>query len=161
MNFLCSVYAPTIGMSGATFQGNNYDKKINITSVGNIQLQDSAYTDADTFKAAVAGQTIVYNLATPTTIQLTPTEVQTLPGSNMVWTDCGSVTKLEYRADTALYIQKLLNGSGTLSMASPSPSLSLGRVGVLAEPEASEPEGADEEAEQLEQTEEPEQTEEE
>ena len=67
---------------------------------------------------------------------------------------------MEYRADTALYIQKLLNGGGTLqalSMASPSPSLSLGRVGVLAEPEEAEPEQAGEETEQ---TEEPEQTEE-
>ena len=94
---------------------------------------------------------LVYPLATlPDPITITGEDLQTLLGANTVWQSAGSITSLEYRADTALYIQKLLNGGGTLqtlSMASPSPSLSLGRVGVLAEPEVSEPEEVTEEPE--------------
>ena len=123
----------------------------------------SAYPTADSWKAYLVDHPmqIVSELTTkPDPIIVSAEDLATLLGSNTVWTDVGAVTEMEYRADTALYIQKLLNGGGTLqalSMASPSPSLSLGRVGVLAEPEEAEPEQAGEETEQ---TEEPEQTEE-
>lgn len=118
-----------------------------------VRVRNSSIASAADFKAALAANPIqvVYTLATPITYQLTPAQVTTLLGANTVWTDVGSVTGMTYRADTALYIQKLLNGGGTLStlsMASPSPSLSLGRVGVLAEPEAdAEPEEVTEEPE--------------
>ena len=44
-------------------------------------------------------------LATPITIQLTPTEISTLQGNNNVWSDAGEVEVL-YVADTGLYIDK-------------------------------------------------------
>lgn len=50
---------------------------------------------------------VVYPLATPQTIQLTPTEVRTLLGTNNVWSD-GDVVVV-YSADTALWIEKKLN----------------------------------------------------
>ena len=104
------------------------------------------------------GMHICYPLATlPDPITITGEDLQTLLGANTVWTDCGSITGMTYRADTALYIQKLIGGGGTLqtlSMASPSPSLSLGRVGVLAEPEEAEPEQTEEVGEQPEESEE-------
>ena len=43
---------------------------------------------------------------TPTTYQLTPTQVSTLLGENNVWADTGAVS-VTYRADTQRYIQKL------------------------------------------------------
>jgi hypothetical protein len=46
-------------------------------------------------------------LATPTTIQLTPTQIDSLLGRNNVWSDSGVVT-VEYIADTKLYIQKVI-----------------------------------------------------
>ena len=46
---------------------------------------------------------LVYELATPQTITLTPTEVTTLLGDNNIWADCGDVAVL-YRADTKAYI---------------------------------------------------------
>ena len=49
---------------------------------------------------------VVYELATPTTGQLTPTEVRTLLGQNNVWADCGSV-EVEYRADPTLAYNEL------------------------------------------------------
>ena len=51
--------------------------------------------------------TVVYPLATPTTYQLTPTEVSTLLGSNTIQSD-GSM-ELDYRADTTKVIEKLTN----------------------------------------------------
>lgn len=130
----------------------------------NLYLGDaSQFPTTQDFTAYLAAQ---YAAGTPveisgktwaTTVQLDPVTLKTLLGANTVWTDVGSVTGMTYRADTALYIQKLLNGGGTLStlsMASPSPSLSLGRVGVLAEPEVSEPEQTEEVGEQTEQAEE-------
>lgn len=52
--------------------------------------------------------TLVYPLATPTTYQLTPTEVKTLLGTNNIWADTGD-TDVEYKADTTLYIDSKLN----------------------------------------------------
>ena len=165
----CSHYHSKNTVSGWTELSDGDICKALSTNV--IRIKDTAHnTDLAAWNSYITAQKtantpvqILISLNTPVTIQLTPTEVQTLLGANTVWTDCGSVTGMTYRADTALYIQKLLNGGGTLqtlSMASPSPSLSLGRVGVLAEQEEAEPEQTDEEAEQLEQTEEPEQAEE-
>lgn len=58
-----------------------------------------------------AGQnpfTVVYELATPTTVQLTPAEVRTLLGDNNVWSDAGAV-EVEYRADPTLAYNELAN----------------------------------------------------
>lgn len=64
-------------------------------------------TQAD-LKAALGEAQITYQLATPQTYQLTPTEVRTLLGLNNVWADTGDV-EVQYRADTKLYI----DGKGT------------------------------------------------
>lgn len=50
---------------------------------------------------------IIVPLATPTTIQLTPQQIDSLLGRNSVWADSGDVT-VEYIADTKLYIQKVI-----------------------------------------------------
>lgn len=52
------------------------------------------------------GAQVVYELATPQTYQLTPTEVDLLLGENNVFADTGG-TSVTYRADTKLYIQKI------------------------------------------------------
>ena len=49
---------------------------------------------------------LVYELATPTTVQLSANELKTVLGQNNIWNDCGN-TEVEYRADTKLYIEKL------------------------------------------------------
>lgn len=51
---------------------------------------------------------LVYELATPQTVQLTANELETVLGQNNIWNDCGD-TEVEYRADTKLYIQKVIN----------------------------------------------------
>ena len=47
--------------------GNNYS-----TGAANLCLKDTSYTDAATFKAAMSGVMLVYELAAPTTEQATP-----------------------------------------------------------------------------------------
>ena len=69
------------------------------SSNGNAQIfvrLDSA-TTVQAFVTAVTGQTIVYPLANPTTIQLTPQQIRTLYGQNNIFADTGNVA-LEYWA---------------------------------------------------------------
>lgn len=56
---------------------------------------------------AALAPTVVFYLATPLTYQLTPIEVSTVLGQNNIWANCGSVD-VEYRADTKLYINKMI-----------------------------------------------------
>jgi len=51
---------------------------------------------------------LVYPLAEPQTLTLTPEQVTTLLGQNNIYADSGSVA-VTYRADTGLYIDKRLN----------------------------------------------------
>lgn len=81
-------------------------------TTGNFAVLDngSNFADATALKAYLAEQyangtplTVVYELATPITITLTPTEVTTLLGDNNIWADSGDVAVI-YRADTKAYI---------------------------------------------------------
>ena len=96
-NFICSVYkthTPTqelgqiCGRAASSFVACN-----------------STIQTAQEFTASVNGQTIVYELATPLTFQLTPAQLTTLLGENNIWCDTGD-TELTYRADTKLYIDQ-------------------------------------------------------
>ena len=106
-NLICSVYRAT--------SRNNYvftdaaicaDGEIANQKVTQIQIKDSRYTDATTFKTAMSGVQLAYELATPITVQLTAQQITTLLGTNNVLSDAGDVD-VTYRADTKLYIEKL------------------------------------------------------
>ena len=109
----CSIYGIGATRSVQSW-GNAPDMTIGQrSSYANIIVKDSRYTDPDQYKTAVTGQTLVYELATlPDPIIITRDDLQTLLGSNIVWTNCGSVTDITYRADTKLYIDKII-GSGS------------------------------------------------
>lgn len=72
-------------------------------------VRDSDYTDLASFKVGISGTQLVYELATPTTVQLTPTQVTTLLKDNNIFADSGNIVKLIYRADLGAYIEKLIN----------------------------------------------------
>ena len=72
-----------------------------------LQLMDNTEQIADvpalkTWLAANQPQ-FVYELATPTTAQITPTEINSRYGVNNLWCDGGD-TSVEYRADIDLYV---------------------------------------------------------
>ena len=52
--------------------------------------------------------TIVYELATPQTYQLTPQAIVLLTGDNNVWSDSGSI-EVKYRANIGLYVDKKIS----------------------------------------------------
>lgn len=90
--------------------GNLPDKTFSWISgaTGSFTVRDSSYTSASDFKTAMNGVKLIYPLATPFTVQLSANDITTLLGQNNVWNDCGDTT-VEYRADTKLYIQKVIN----------------------------------------------------
>ena len=102
-NYMCSAY-PIASLTNITQSPT--DKAIyGLSSNTYIYIRDDSYSDTTAFKSAVTGQTLVYELAEPITIQLTPNQVNSLLGANNIWADSGD-TEVEYRADTKLYIQK-------------------------------------------------------
>lgn len=107
----CSHFAPNIAPIGA----NNYNNVITgYTPVKHLFIRADAYATADDLKAYILQQyqngtpvTYVSYLATPTTIQLIPTQVTTLLGNNNISANSGTV-KVKYRADTTLAYNELL-----------------------------------------------------
>lgn len=104
-NILCSNY-----QLQAVAISNMPDKSIR-GLYGTVVVKDDDYTTVGTFTTAMSGVQLVYELATPTTIQLTPTQIDSLLGRNNVWANSGDVT-VEYIADTKLYIQKAMGAIG-------------------------------------------------
>lgn len=110
-NIKCAKYPFVVdGPSGMA------DKTINSTSNSSyIYVRDDAYTDAATFKTAMSGVQLCYELATPQTYQLTPTEVALIKGQNNVWSD-GNVT-LEYGQDPNVIVNPTLFEASPLLIA--------------------------------------------
>lgn len=87
---------------------------VNVVYFGNrITVNTVQETVAD-FKAWLAAQveantpvTVVYVLAAPYTIQLTPQQLQLLKGNNALWSTTGD-TSLAYIADTKMYIDNAI-----------------------------------------------------
>lgn len=81
-NILCSMYP----VSASTTIGGMQDKEIKGSSDNNkVIIKDSSYSsDASALTTAVTGQQLVYELATPITIQLTPQQIETLIGQNNI-----------------------------------------------------------------------------
>jgi hypothetical protein len=63
-----------------------------------IRIRDDRFTDLNTALSVIASDkpTFCYELATPITIQLTPTAVKSLLGTNNLWADSGKVLSGEY-----------------------------------------------------------------
>lgn len=74
-----------------------------------VYIKDERATTAEEFTTLVTGQKMVYELATPQTISLTPTEVQMLENNNTIWADSGRV-QLTYLSRAAKRVQ-LMNAS--------------------------------------------------
>lgn len=90
-NVLCSYY----WTSQKSYHGNQE----NLTIIGNsgtsqVYIKDTNYTSAATWKAAMGDALIIWELATPQTVQLTAASVTPLNGMNFVWTNTGSIKQL-------------------------------------------------------------------
>lgn len=76
-----------------------------INSEGGFDLRNMGEADEVRTQLALTPMHVVYKIATPYTLQLTPQQLETLKGSNNVWSDTGD-TDLTYIVDTKLYIDK-------------------------------------------------------
>ena len=102
-NIICDTYK-TVAM-----RATEIDKALEgANGTTAIFIRDTSYSDVNSFKSAMSGVMLVYELAEPITVQLSPQEVTSILGQNNIWSDAGDV-EVEYRADTKLYIQKVLN----------------------------------------------------
>jgi hypothetical protein len=63
---------------------------------GRIFLRDSRYTTTSALVSNMGDVQIVYELATPTTIQLTPQKVKSLVGENHISANTGDVTECKF-----------------------------------------------------------------
>lgn len=103
-NMICSDYATTTVTAWNSNKPNN--SICGSTSNRRFVIRDTRYTTASAFTTAVSGVKAVYELDTPTTVQLTENQLSTLKGGNVLWADCGA-TSITYRADTKLFIERL------------------------------------------------------
>lgn len=100
--------------------------------------------DAETLKQYISdnGVNIVYELAEPLEIPLTPEVITLLKGENNIWTDSGT-SEIEYKVDLNSYIQKLIDEASAQASALSMSPLSLGRSAAVST------DGESEEAEEL------------
>ena len=64
----------------------------------NINVIAKAYNDVPSFVSAVTGKILIYELATPFDIDLTPEVISAVVGTNNVFAGCGETT-VEYMAE--------------------------------------------------------------
>ena len=99
-----SPYATTYTINfGDTYYGGTLDvtsgvltvTDANIASYNGESLPSTWMSDRDVYTAGgtpTMGAQVVYKLATPITVQLTPTQIQLLQGNNTISADCGDVS---------------------------------------------------------------------
>lgn len=96
-NAMCSIY--TIDKSNNT-SSSSYDKIIAVSSAGNLQIRDTELNgDLTALSTRLANAQFKYPLATPTTEQLTPHQIEQLLGQNNVFCSSGDVAVKGWKID--------------------------------------------------------------
>lgn len=109
-----STFNDKIGLLSSAYvnlTGNQaYGGTIGIACIpnGNIWVHDPRYTDATAFKTAMDGVQLVYELATPQTYNLTPTQIDMLLNYNVVSASTGAIQVKYQPANTIGELKKLI-----------------------------------------------------
>ena len=74
-------------------------------SNGNINIKDTDYTDETTFINNVGSHILAFEIETPVTYQLTPTQISAIVGTNNVFTDTNGNTSVVYACSLKDYIE--------------------------------------------------------
>ena len=90
-NFICSCYN-AVEKTRSILNNLEIGTYNSTNAMDRFCVRDDSYTDATVFKTAVTGQKIVFELATPVIINLTPTQVATLLGLNNIFADTGDIS---------------------------------------------------------------------
>lgn len=91
VNAICSCY--TLKSYNGTSSNNN---SFGIATDGGVTIHDERYTDGTTLANAIKGEILVYELATPQTIQLTAQQITALIGENNLWSDANGNLEVKY-----------------------------------------------------------------
>lgn len=97
---ICSQYKHVADVLGVAYLTTDMAFAFQITTAGNrrIIIKDSSKEDltAAEFKTAMTGVQLVYRLEVPEEYQLTPQEMNTLVGDNVIYSDSGDVDVMYY-----------------------------------------------------------------
>ena len=96
---------------GVPYNSRSYDITGIVWASGNDnQLLVMSDLNETAFKSLLSSNNlqVVYELATPQTIQLTPTQVKSLLGSNNVWADTGDINDCIYQRDINTTINDII-----------------------------------------------------
>jgi hypothetical protein len=74
-----------------------------------VRNQDFSGKTATECASILNGTQLVYELATPITYQLTPTQVKSLLGTNNVWADTGDVNEAVYTRDLNITVNDIIS----------------------------------------------------
>ena len=98
-NVICSAYK-TQNVAIASMSNGEISTTASFTGL-NVMIKDSRFVglDATQVKQVLSGVQLVYELATPITIPLTPGQVNALLGNNTVWVDDSDEIKVTYRSN--------------------------------------------------------------
>ena len=105
-NCLCTNYINGGIATGGTFLNNMQNNNFASDTSNGIYIRDDskASLSGDDFKTAMSGVYLVYELATPQTYQLTPTQISAIVGTNNVFTDTNGNTSVMYACSLKDYI---------------------------------------------------------
>ena len=103
-NILCTIYKAD---TADNVVAGTSDNTISITPSGSVYARDSRYPTAEAFKTAMSGVYLCYELATPTDLSTTPTDITLYNGDNVISSD-GDM-ELSYVQDMATVIRKIEN----------------------------------------------------
>lgn len=71
-----------------------------------VYVHDNTYTDAESFKEAMSGVQLCYELATPIHYPITANQINSLLGTNNIWADTGDVSVEYLMSDVSWYVEK-------------------------------------------------------
>lgn len=90
LSYICENYSIVAVSSGGTATGMSF------TSASQLRIRDATYSDATSFKTAMNGVQLCYELATPQTYTLTAQQIKTLVGTNNVWASSGDIVSIKF-----------------------------------------------------------------
>ena len=100
-NAICEQYKV---VSRNNLPNNDLSFSISYSDQIYVTVKDERYSTSEAFTTAVSGIKLVYELATPTVLQLSSEEVASIVGNNNIYADTGNVTELEYKITVGLAI---------------------------------------------------------
>lgn len=96
--FVCSEYKTSKGADIYSGSSGNYSISMLDSTPPGIRIRNDDCSTAEELKEALNGIMLVYELATPQEIQLTPSQITALVGNNTIWSDAdGSMTAIYFK----------------------------------------------------------------